>query len=215
MGSIPYKIALYDNYDSTIIVEEAGIEWMQFCSSSLGTIPFMWIDNENFIYSDYSYKNFIYTDYSYPVVHLRYVNIKSGINQTIGNIDSVPNALTNAYFYYDKRGDLIYKCAGGYYKIDFSGKKIEPYKFGNCGNQFEIELNGDSLGHTIKFNGSEIGKLWCNLLVETTPGFIAVEYGEVGSNLGYPKGIKVWNSSAGWTTIDIPWISDLIGWIRH
>jgi hypothetical protein len=49
-----------------------------------------------------------------------------------------------------------------------------------------------------------------------TENAIAIEYGPAGSNLGYPKGIKVWsNYTKSWMTIDIPWISALIGWINE
>ena len=49
-----------------------------------------------------------------------------------------------------------------------------------------------------------------------TDGYVAFLYGDVGSNLGYPKGVKVWSSANGeWTTIDDKWVTQIIGWIRE
>jgi hypothetical protein len=67
----------------------------------------------------------------------------------------------------------------------------------------------------VRYQGKEIGKLWASVWGSpATEGYVAFLYGDVGSNLGYARGIKVWSSSNGeWTTIDPKWVTQLIGWI--
>jgi hypothetical protein len=43
-----------------------------------------------------------------------------------------------------------------------------------------------------------------------------VEYGDHGSNLGYPKGIKIWTAQQNeWLTFDLPWVNSIVGWIEE
>ena len=70
-------------------------------------------------------------------------------------------------------------------------------------------------GQILRFNGREIGRWWSGG-ARTTEGFIAFEYGDVGSNLGYPKGVKVWNNiTEKWVTLDAKWTNEIIGWIEE
>jgi len=41
-------------------------------------------------------------------------------------------------------------------------------------------------------------------------------YGNVGTNLGYPNGFKVWTQATkSWITIDLPRICTIIGWVNE
>ena len=74
-----------------------------------------------------------------------------------------------------------------------------------------------SYGHVIRYQGNEIGRFWASAWGATAiDGYVAFLYGKVGSNLGYPKGFKVWSNANGkWTTIDGRWVTQIIGWIRE
>lgn len=68
-----------------------------------------------------------------------------------------------------------------------------------------------SYGHVIRYRGTEIGRCWCDAAA-TAPGQISVEFGPVGSNLGYPEGVKVWSVDSGlWTTIKPDWLTAIVG----
>jgi hypothetical protein len=89
-------------------------------------------------------------------------------------------------------------------------KKVYACQWHQLGHQFQMKY--EILGRAIKFKDENIGKIWCDN-PETGCGYFAAAYGDFGSNLGSPKGIKIWNRyTQDWTNIDIPSISTLIGW---
>jgi hypothetical protein len=117
-------------------------------------------------------------------------------------------------FYLSEEGKPVYQCSEGEFIIDVKNRSYAPYDWVGLGHQFDVEAeNNPAFGNIIRYRGTEIGRLWSGTS-RITDGYLAVEYGEVGSNLGYPKGIKVWSRDTGkWTTIDSKWLSTIIGWV--
>jgi hypothetical protein len=121
-------------------------------------------------------------------------------------------------FFRDRDGRVIYACCGASFVINVDEKSYAPHEWSTLGFGFDVESETNpSYGHVIRYKGKEIGKLWASLWGATTNnGYVAFLYGDVGSNLGYPKGIKVWSSANGeWTTIDPKWVTRIIGWIHE
>lgn len=90
-----------------------------------------------------------------------------------------------------------------------------PLTGGESGySRLDDSSHSKPLGSEILYQNKPIGRLWCKgYSAKTTEGYLAAEYGEPGSNLGYPKGVKVWSSASHqWATLDIPWVSAIIGW---
>jgi hypothetical protein len=115
----------------------------------------------------------------------------------------------------DPDGRVLYRCGDEEYAIDVAGRTSAPFHWLSCGHGFEFESRTDpGYGHAVRYRGREIGRLWCSpRRARTTEGFVAVEYGPLGSNLGHPQGLKVWSSQTEkWTTLD-GWVNDIIGWI--
>lgn len=178
--------------------------YVQSDISSSGTSrpPLFWLDNERVL----TQKN------NGEIVVL-------GIDGKITPVVKIPNeepAFSQPYFVRDGAGKIIYECSGKSFSLDVENKTYTPYKWVALSSQFEAENERNkSYGHIIRFQGKEIGKLWGSVWnAPTTNDYFAVEYGAVGSNLGYPDGIKVWSSANGkWTTIELKWLNNIIGWI--
>ncbi len=113
-------------------------------------------------------------------------------------------------------GRIVYRCSGEAYLIDVENKKYATYEWQPLGSGFDEETEvSPEYGQIIRFNGREIGRWWSGV-AKTTAGFVALQYGDVGSNLGYPKGVKVWNNiTEKWVTLDAKWTNEIIGWIEE
>lgn len=177
-------------------------------SSTRRNIPALWIDNKNVLYA-----------YNSTVNNIEIVkyNLDSNTDSLIVTIDSVPADHVNARFYFNPNKKIVFQCAKGLIEIDLNDHSYSLNLYSSLGNNFEIEykMNND-YGRVLKYQGTEIGKFWCNNNTAiATQGYIIVEYGEIGSNLGYPDGIKVWNDiTKAWIEIEIPWISSIISWLK-
>lgn len=118
----------------------------------------------------------------------------------------------NGRFFIDPIGQTIYKgTAGKSYIVDTANQELVETKYFQLGYSF----SGFSTksGTSFQYQNKNIGELWCKKPI-VSEGMIAVMYGDPESNLGYPKGLKVWTQKTGkWATIDIPWISTIIGWM--
>ena len=111
----------------------------------------------------------------------------------------------------DDDGRIRYACSSSYW-LD-----VDAGKFGlvtnDIGHGFARD-HGAASWTTLYFEGQVIGKIWGSS-PHATAGFIALEYAEENQNLGYPKGVKVWNHfKKDWTTIDIAWGARIVGWIN-
>jgi hypothetical protein len=115
----------------------------------------------------------------------------------------------------DRANQILYDTAENAWLIDAVERSVRPYLWEPSGDGFELEyLDETSQGLIVRYHGKNIGQWWCADAV-TAPGHIAMKFGPVGSNLGYPKGVKVWSAESGaWTTIEPEWLAALIGWIE-
>jgi hypothetical protein len=142
----------------------------------------------------------------------------SGSVTPIGKFPVKGPNYSQPYFFRNRDGRIIYVCGGGAFVIDVAHKAFAPYEWIALGFGFDAERNAnESYGSIIRHEGKEIGRLWANAWhAPATDGYAAFEYGDVGSNLGYPKGIKVWSRATGkWTTINNRRLTALIGWVRE
>lgn len=212
-SELSYKIALYDkDNNKKIIVNDCGYgTLMSIKSSSMSDVPVYWIDNQNFLYAlrglNSGRKVLIYK-----------TNIEKKSSEVVAEIDSVPPAVSNSFFSKDSEENIIFHCSKGEFAIDLMKNKAILSRMNTIGDDFSISWNRyKEFGHIIEFQNKEIGRVWClYYTAKTTKGFLAVEYGDVNSNLGYPKGVKVWNNiTKDWTDIEVNWLFDLIGWIEN
>jgi hypothetical protein len=173
-------------------------------SSVTSKPPLYWLDNERIL----TQKN------NGEIVLLK-------TDRTITPIVKIPvedENFSQPLIYKDRDGNIVYRCCNQAFSIDVERKSYKPYEWIGLGNGFSAEEKRDkSYGHIIRFNGDEIGRLWGSVWsAPTTDGFIAIEYGKVGSNLGYPDGIKVWNSrNRKWTTFELDGLMEIIGWLEN
>ena len=220
-SEIPYKIILYDDKNrKSVIVNDCGIGTsLSIYASTLSNIPLFWLDNQNFLYASFStLGSRIHLDSAIATAIIYKINIETKISEIVSIIDSVPLSLSQSSFFIDPLDRIIFYCEKGDFEIDIQNKKAIPYIMSSVGNDFSIENNrNENYGSIIAFFGKEIGRVWCNYYnAKTTKGFIGVEYGEIGSNLGYPKGVRVWNNLTNkWKDIEIPYMSGIIGWIEN
>lgn len=172
-------------------------------SSSSAVSPLFWLDDEHLL----TQKN------NGEIVVLR-------LNGAVTPIVKIPievPTLGDPRFFRDGVGRIIYECSGQSFIIDVDNRSYAPYRWLALNSQFEVANERDnSYGHIIRFAGKEIGRLWGLVwTAPTTNNYFAVEYGPVGSNLGYPEGIQVWSSANGtWTTIKLRSLMNVIGWIE-
>jgi hypothetical protein len=119
----------------------------------------------------------------------------------------------------DRDNQIFYTAINEAWRIDVKKRSFEPYLWEPQGNEFYMEYTRNfSYGHKIRYRDEEIGRFWCDD-AHTAPGYIAVAFGPVGSNLGYPEGIKVWSSeNRQWTTITIDdpnFLGGIVGWLEE
>ena len=127
---------------------------------------------------------------------------------------TTPN-YSQPFFFRDPGGRIIYRCTRTFV-INVEEKSYTPHEWTTLGFGFDAQTEKDpSYGHIIRYQGKEIGRLWASVWgAPATDGHVAFEYGDVGSNLGYPKGIQVWSSANNnWTTIGNMRIPRIIGWV--
>lgn len=217
-SEFPYKIVLYDKRNrQDIMVNDCGYGTnLSSYASTRPNIPLFWLDNQHFLYASYSYSGYR-SDSIKSTVTINKVSIDKKSSEIVAKIDSVPPAISRSSFSLDPDKTIIFHCAKGQFEINTDKKQASLYKRSSIGNNFSIENNrNDKYGRIIIYKDKEIGRIWCDSYnAKTTSGFIGVEYGEFGSNLGYPRGVKVWNNyTKDWLEIKIPWIAGIIGWIE-
>jgi len=214
------KIILYNKKNrQKVIVNNCGTgTLLSSYASTMPYVPIYWSDNQHFLYATYNPSGRTRTDSVTASVMIYKINIGTKSSEVVAEIDSVPPAISRARFSPDPKGRIIFYSAKGQFEIDLDKKQAIPYKMSSVGNEFSIENNSsDDYGRIISFQNKEIGRVWCSYYnAKTTTDFIGVEYGDVGSNLGHPKGVSVWNkTNETWVDIEIPWLSSIIGWIER
>ncbi len=204
-----------------------------------------WIDNDNFLYLSYEAQD-QNTEINYDTLKnalkkseesgfvsiditpssfegitatatINKVNIKSRESGIVVKIDSVPLEEANISFHSDPDGKIIFGYSNQVFEVDIENKEVRSLKFKNSGFDFSIEdeMNPE-YGRIIKYQNKEIGRVWCDKNIATTDGFISVPYNDLGSNLGEPKGVMVWNNiTKQWIKLEIPFVSGIIGWVEE
>lgn len=185
-------IRLENNFSSRGTVE---------CSDLL-TLSFIWIDDNHLLTQ---YKN----------GHLVIIN-SDGKEEPLLTIPDIDPPACGPEFRRDQDNQIYYETMDDAWLINIDKRTFEPYVWRGLGNEFDIEYQRDSeYGHRVRFRGNEIGRYWCNN-ERTAPGYIALAFGPLGSNLGYPEGVKVWSSDNNkWTLIDVEWLVDIVGWMEE
>ncbi|HMS40994.1 MAG TPA: hypothetical protein PKE69_12260 [Pyrinomonadaceae bacterium] len=174
-------------------------------SSDMMIVPVFWLDDENFL-SQHTNGEIVIVSIKGKITPLVKIEIKE-----------LPRH--NPYFYRNAEGEIIYDCANKYI-LSVEQKSYKQLEKGFVGNGFTViddEWIKGNFGITKNFfyNGTEIGRVYSDHPV-TTKNFLAVNYGEYGSNLGYPDGVKVWNNiKKNWTTIEIKPLPEISGWIEE
>lgn len=214
----PCKLVLYNKQNKQeIIMNNCGTgTLLSPLASTFMSVPIHWTDNQNFLYANYNPSG-MGTENIAATVKIYKTNIESKDSELITKIDSVPPALSNSNFSTDHSGKIIFHCAKGLFEIDLDKKQTTLKNMVSVNNFFSIEYKRkDKYGRIISFQGKEIGQSWCKFYnAQSTTGFIGIEYGDAGSNLGYPKGVRVWNNiTENWTDIEISSLSSIIGWIE-
>jgi len=180
----------------TVLKAKLGAE-CSLSRSSAFTVPFIWIDNRR-ILTQRSNGDLVVLHLDGKVRPL--LKIESGESP-----DSLPS------FSRSRDGRINYSLNGKNYVLNIDAGTFEVDRV-TVGNGFQVS-RGDDFWETLYFEGAEVGKLWGGG-GHATRDFVAFHYAEPGANLGYPKGIKVWNGTKrSWTTIDINWGAVIIGWV--
>lgn len=166
--------------------------------------PFLWLDDDRILTQRHNGE--------IVVVRL------DGTIEPVVKIPITESSMSLPEFFRDRNGRIVYECSSRSFAIDVENKSYAPYEWLSLGFDFEAQRKIDeSYGYVIRHRGEEIGRWWVSTWeAPTADGWLAMEYGDTGSNLGYPKGIKVWSRASGqWTTIDLQWVTALIGWVEE
>ncbi|MEC3880378.1 hypothetical protein [Parapedobacter sp. 10938] len=185
----------------------------------LSRIGAHWLDNDNFLYDNHIF----HKDAKMHTVELRQYTLSTKHDTTLFRIDSVNvTQLPQGKFSKDHFNHIHYRATNGRrYLLNLESGTIlpDPYFFLNAqfsytGYNASAALRDKYKGLTYRYGEREIGTVWGNDAT-ATDNALAVAYADVGANLGYPKGIKVWTAPYnGWTTFDLPWLYAIIGWME-
>jgi len=214
-SELPYRVILKQSgYKDEVIIPDAG-NGPNVTGSQFPTIRTYWLDDTSFLYTVHKTK-YPPKEEFYSEVSIRKFNTVERSDSFLARVDSIRSGILNDNFYTDGVNNLIFRTSyGDEYIIDVMAGKLSPYPAHQLGFGFSTDnhVSGE-YGQIIRYDGSEIGRFWFSgAFVSKTA--IAIEYGDVGSNLGYPKGFKVWSAeSSTWTTVDVPWLCTIIGMIE-
>lgn len=215
-GVVSYKIWLYDNSGKgTTIVWHAGRGPFTIATRA-PTIETNWLNNQSFLYVVHEQKKDSLNHILFYKVILHRYDIRHRTDNIFFILDSVPQGKPafNGNFFTDPTGQTIYKAtSGSTYIVDTAHQTLTETKYSQLGFNFSSIRTRE--GTAFKYQDQDIGTIWCTKPI-VADGVIAVMYGEAGTNLGYPKGFKVWTQATqSWAATDVPWISAIIGWVNE
>ncbi len=157
-------------------------------------------------------------------VELRKYTAAAKNDTTLFRIDSVNvTLLPQGRFIKDYFNDLHYTATNGRtYRLDMERGVIsaDPHfylseQFSYTGYNASAALRNKYKGLRFRYGEKAIGTVW-GQRPAVTRNAIAVEYGDVGTNLDYPKGIKIWTAQLDeWITFDLPWVNAILGWVEE
>ncbi|GAB4139532.1 MAG: hypothetical protein Fur0041_14700 [Bacteroidia bacterium] len=193
------------------IVKDAGYgEDISLITGAKPQVPVFWIDQDNFLYPNYAAQR----DY----VAVMKVNVISGAQEKVGEIDRLPENRSLSFFYINPLNDIVYHCAAGHFKIDLKKKKAEELKDLPVGNGFTVASSEISdKGREIKYEGQIIGTYFCDpSTAVTTPGHIAFPFEMKLGDERFLQGAAVWNStSKKWKTTGDSDLAAVLGWTNQ
>lgn len=178
-----------------------GKEFEAYCSvrcSSTPILPYLWIDNTT-VLTQRTNGEIVTVSLSGAVRNIAKIPLENGDGP-----DSLP------HFSRDEFGNFSYYLDGTEYFIDLGKKKVSTQRI-PIGAGFS-RTEGKIFWSEYFFDGRLIGSVWSGGSAATRE-YLAVQYAAEGENLGYPDGVKVWNSvKREWLTIPVKWGVQLIGW---
>ena len=216
-GKIPYKIILHSLYNTEEpIVFDAGQGPNITSGGQRPTLETYWINNHSFIYAVHKIglldssridtTERFFSKYLSKVT-LRKFDIQTKSDSIIMELDNVYQGDVNGLFFKDKIGQTIYRTSGfKYYVLDTIQETLSDYPNYEIGHHFSIKNGYNPDGKIIQYQKKEIGNIsaWS---AEAAKGIIAVV---TSSNE-----MRIWSDKTkNWLTINIPFISGLVGWIE-
>ena len=212
-----FQVYLHDKHgNKTLVVEDAGVGPYISAGPYQPSIETHWLNNHSFLYVVHHHKK----DEQKKIYHqvdLRKYDLRDHADEIFFTLDSIYPWIFNGQFTQDGINQTIYKSTNNaYYLLDTINNRLIDHTVHQIGNDFSYSSVPDE-GRTtiIQFQGNPIGTLSC-LVPRTTQNAAAVEYGDTGTNLGYPKGIKIWTAQQkGWLTFDLPQLNTIIGWVEE
>lgn len=174
-----------------------------------GANHFDWIDNENLV----TYSSLDHTIYKIDILTKKVEKIVKILVKENPPSFSRPN---RKYIVSKDNGTAIYHTDDQDFVVDLKNK---TYSTGllPIGNGFEKKYE-DDYWKAYYYQGKLLGKTWSTGWALSSEDYLVVEFYEVkkGEFLNQPKGIKVWSKAKkDWTTIEIKWGLNVIGWIEN
>jgi hypothetical protein len=206
------KIWLYPaSAPKILLVKDAGYgEDMAARKDKDLRLPIYWIDDNDFIYANYSGQQDFCTIY-------RVGTDKSA--EALGTISGIPSVGFNSYFYRNTSGDIVYACGKGTFTVDVKKKKITQQPFEPLGNGFSVSTDEDpAKGRIVKYKDYEIGKYFCDIRnIKTCGSMIALNYDMVVNGERYPQGVTYWSAGTQkWKELPIDGdVASVVGFIEE
>ncbi len=180
-------------------------------------VSIFWLDSSSFLFDHHPF--FLNADHKgYHNIEIRKYDFNTGSDRLMCRIDSAERTNSNrGVFRRDAIGQLHYRANdGNNYLLDTVRNKasINPYFYLNTDFSFNTPLGK---GATIRYQDSVIIQdiLWPDPVARND--VIATTYRDPSTVSHHaPKGIKIWTSQLNdWTTFDVPWVRNIIGWMEE
>ncbi len=210
--SKPFSIsAYYVTGKQDILIKDAGFGEAQplLGDDVKRKFPIFWLDNNSFLYSNFSKNQQSATIYR--------VNINHSIEK-VGDITEIPATAENTAFEKLSDGSIVYTCGKGKFNVDLKKNTVSKLVYQPIGNSFFVEADENpKYGRTIMYEIDIAGKKWCRVdNAKTTSGYAAFQSEMVMGGERFPQGVAVWNTTTKkWTSLDISNLSDIVGWIEE
>ncbi|MBC7863410.1 MAG: hypothetical protein IAF38_10575 [Bacteroidia bacterium] len=195
--------------EKQLLIADAGFGEELLGAKGTVVIPVYWIDNWNFVFP------------YYPITKnkatLIEVNVKTGEQIKLGDINDMPKGPEPSYFMRDPDGNLLYVCPKGKEIVDIKAKTIKTLEYYHCGNKFDIQVIPGAAGRILKYKGLEIGKQHCEIKsVQDCKSAVALEKKMKMGDEVYAQGIGVWNvHTKKWSTLMVDNVASVIGWTEE
>jgi hypothetical protein len=168
-------------------------------TSASNKVPIFWLDDEKFLTQtkNGSLVSVTLDGKITPVVEFEIKGLQS----------------QNPTIFRNEEGKIIYRYITDY-EIDVENKTYKNLNY-NFGSDFSVDY---SVTNEEKFfyKNNEIGRFPAMYYPKPTNDYIAVLYAVNGRNGRYSGGVKIWNAiKKDWTTLEIKWNPQIIGWITE